>query len=131
MKNLDVWDLSRKHLNSLASDDYKVCRGHEEDNHEIGAIYVCTSNLIVTYFDENGKARWEKDLSSIASTENSPVNIIYLSLQHIVNVGLENGELYTIFGAGRKCKLAGHIGAGLLVRKLTVHSSSHQTLCFL
>lgn len=115
MKNLDVWDLSRKHLNSLSSDDYKVCRGHEEDSHEIGAIYVCTSNLIVTYYDENGKVRWEKDLSGIASPRNSPVNITFLSLQHIVNVGLENGELYSIYGAGRTCKQTGHIIAGMLV----------------
>lgn len=118
MKNLDLWDLSRKHLNSLSSDDFKVCRGRDKDNREKSVIYVCTSNLLVTNYDENCKVRWEKDLSCIASPSNSPVNITYLALQDILNVGLENGELFSIPSTGRACKQTGHIIAGLLVRKL-------------
>lgn len=120
MRNLDVWDLSRKQLNSLSSDEYKVCRGNQEDCYNKDAIYVCTYNLIVTYYDENGKVGWEKDLSQITSPNNSPVTITYLTLQHIVNVGLENGELYNISNQGKGCKLAGHITAGVLVRILNL-----------
>lgn len=118
MRNLDVWGLSLKQFDYLSSDKYKVCRGHDENSPEIGAIYVCTSNLIVTCNDENGEVQWEKDLSGITSPENTLVNISFLSLQHIVSVGLGNGELYSIFDDGQTCKLTGHIIAGLLVRKL-------------
>lgn len=114
MKNLNIWDVSVRDLKLTSEEKLTVCSGHNEDSF-CNELFVCTHNLNVINFDENGETKWNKDLSEIASPDNSPVNITYLTLTNALCVGLANGELITISDGGNMCDIAGTCDNGLLV----------------
>ncbi|XP_063627184.1 putative elongator complex protein 1 [Cydia splendana] len=114
MKNLELWHVNVRNLVTNSEDQLATfCYGHGEGNFT-GELYSCSHNLIVSNFDEDGAVKWTKDLNELASPENSPVNVTYLSLSNALCVGLANGELYTISELGTSCELAGVCQAGLL-----------------
>ncbi|KAJ2949398.1 hypothetical protein O0L34_g15312 [Tuta absoluta] len=112
MKNLNLWNVSVKDLNISPDDEFLMCYGHDESN--AGELYVCSHNLIVRSFGEDGEEKWSKDLSEVSSGSNQPVDITFLSLPNTVCVGLANGELFTIGDVGASCDMAGVCGSGLL-----------------
>lgn len=116
MKNLNLWNVAHEKLKLSAQENFVICRGYDEDS-STSAFYVCTHNLIVRNYEENGEIKWSKDLSQHSSPLNRPINITYLSLQNIICVGLENGELFTISDAGNMCNLTGVFANGLSVSK--------------
>ncbi|KAF9422466.1 hypothetical protein HW555_001864 [Spodoptera exigua] len=113
MKNLNVWDVSVGDLNLKSVDKLIVCNGHDEVSSS-NEIYVCTHNLSVINFDQNNELKWSKDLSDVASPDNSPINITFLTLTNTLCVGLANGELITISNDGNNLDLAGVCDSGLL-----------------
>ncbi|XP_047028993.1 putative elongator complex protein 1 [Helicoverpa zea] len=113
MKNLNVWNVSFGDLNLKSENKLIVCNGHDEVSSS-NELYVCTHNLSVICFDENNEAKWTKDLSDIASPDNSPVNITFLGLTNTLCVGLANGELITISDNGNIVDSAGVCDNGLL-----------------
>ncbi|XP_072938370.1 putative elongator complex protein 1 [Epargyreus clarus] len=112
MRNLDIWHVSTQKFD-IDSTEFVSCYGHHEDTSS-GELYVCTHNLVVRNFDENGEIKWSKDLSKLSSPENSAVNITFLTLPNCVSIGLTNGELFTIDDSGNSCDLAGVCQNGLL-----------------
>lgn len=114
MKNLNVWDVSVGDLNLKSVDKLIVCNGHDEVS-STNELYVCTHNLSVINFDQNNQLKWTKDLSDIASPDNSPINITFLTLTNTLCVGLANGELITISNDGNNVELTGLCDSGLLV----------------
>lgn len=114
MKNLNLWNLSIKNLNLKSKDKLIVCNGHDEESSS-SELYVCTHNLRVINFDDNNKEKWNMDISDIASPNNRPINITFLTLTNTLCVGLVNGELITIGNNGSACDLAGVCDNGLLV----------------
>lgn len=113
MKNLNLWDVSFRDLDLKLEEKLVVCSGHNEDS-SCNELFICTHNLHVINFDENADIKWSKDLSSIASQNNRPVNITFLTLNNALCLGLENGELFTITEGGNTCSLAGTCSNGLL-----------------
>lgn len=113
MKNLTLWDVGVKNLKIDSKEKLFISYGHDEAN--AGELYVCSPNLVVRSFGENGEENWSKDLSETASSENRPVNITFLTLPNALCVGLENGELFTIGDSGSSYDLAGVCDSGLLV----------------
>uniref|UniRef100_A0A1E1VXL1 Elongator complex protein 1 n=1 Tax=Pectinophora gossypiella TaxID=13191 RepID=A0A1E1VXL1_PECGO len=112
MKNLNLWDVTVKDLKINCDDDFLMCYGHDEGN--VGELYVCSHNLVVKCFHEDGDETWSRELSEVASPDNKPVDVTFLSLPNTVCVGLANGELFTIGECGTSCDLAGVCDNGLL-----------------
>ncbi|CAB3244736.1 unnamed protein product [Arctia plantaginis] len=113
MKNLSLWDVSVKDLNLHSEGKLIVCSGHNEDS-SCNELFVCTHNLSVINFNENGELKWSKDLSEIVSPNNNPVNITLLTLTNALCVGLANGELISISDGGKTCDPTGTCDNGLL-----------------
>ncbi|XP_013183864.1 elongator complex protein 1 isoform X2 [Amyelois transitella] len=113
MKNLDIWEVSLRNLKIELGEVCCVSYGHDEIDSS-GDLYICSHNLIVTDFGENGEVKWSKDLSDLASSGDSPVNVTFLAVTNALCVGLQNGELFTISNQGDICELAGVCENGLL-----------------
>lgn len=112
MYNLNLWDVSVKNINLNGDDDALFAYGHMEGNEK--EVYVCSHNLIVKCFGENGAEKWAEDLSELSSPGNKAVDIMFLPLTGVLCVGLANGELFTIGGSGDS-NLVGTCDSGLLV----------------
>ncbi|KAM3965504.1 elongator complex protein 1 [Aphomia sociella] len=113
MRNLSLWETSSRNL-KIESDGIKtICYGHDETSSS-GDLYICSHNLVVGCYNENGEIKWKKDLLNASSPVNSPVNLTYLTLPNSLCVGLENGELFTIRDSGNVCDLVGVFDIGLL-----------------
>ncbi|KAJ8714548.1 hypothetical protein PYW07_002773 [Mythimna separata] len=113
MRNLNLWEVSIGDLKLASEDKLTVCNGHDEISSS-NELYVCTHNLSVINFDGNNETKWTKDLSAIASPDNKPINITFLTLTNTLCVGLANGELITISNNGSTLDLAGVCDNGLL-----------------
>lgn len=114
MRNLNLWEVSVGDLKLPSEDKLIVCNGHDEISSS-NELYVCTHNLSVINFNANNETKWTKDLSNIASPDNKPINITFLTLTDTLCVGLANGELITISNNGNSLDLAGVCDNGLLV----------------
>lgn len=113
MKNLNLWDVSVKNINLNGDDDALFAYGYVEGNEK--ELYVCSHNLVVRCFSEDGAEKWAEDLSELSSADNKAVDITFLPLTGAVCVGLGNGELFTISGSGDS-NLVGVCDSGILVR---------------
>lgn len=113
MRNLYLWDISIQNLQVESESLNRICYGHDEINSS-GDLYVCSYNLQVQCYNENGEVKWNTNLGDSSSPNNSPVNLTYLTLPSSLCVGLENGELFTIRDSGQVCDLAGVFDVGLL-----------------
>ncbi|CAH0588039.1 unnamed protein product [Chrysodeixis includens] len=113
MKNLNLWEVSIRDLKQESGDKLIVCNGHDEESSS-SELYVCTHNLSVVNFDEDSEIKWIRDLTDIASPDNKPINITFLTITNSLCVGLENGELITLSHDSSNCELAGICDGGLL-----------------
>ncbi|XP_075979445.1 elongator complex protein 1 [Anticarsia gemmatalis] len=113
MKNLNLWVVSVNDLKLKLEDKLTVCSGCDDEGSS-NELFVCTHNLCVINYNENGDTKWTKDLSEFASPDNRPVNITFLTLTNALCVGLANGELITISDGGNTYDLAGTCDNGLL-----------------
>ncbi|XP_041981011.1 elongator complex protein 1-like [Aricia agestis] len=113
MRNLNLWQVSVKNIDIQTEEKFSSCYGHYDDCAK-GELYVCTSNLSVFNFDDNGVVKWTADLSEIVPIQTRPVNISFLSLSNSLNVGLASGELITVADFGKNCDVVGVCEDGLL-----------------
>ncbi|XP_028167442.1 elongator complex protein 1 [Ostrinia furnacalis] len=112
MKNLILWDVSKKNHKINAEDVLTLSYSHNERS--CAELYTCSLNLQVTNIADDGKVKWQKDLSDVILNKSKPVNVTYLSLLDTLCVGLEDGELVTIAESGSICELAGVCESGIL-----------------
>lgn len=114
MRNLQLWRSSARKLEHLIEEISCVCYGHHVEC-PAGDLFLCTYNLIVRCFSNNGRLKWSKDLSEICSSRNSPVNMAYLSMVDTLSIGLSNGEIFGMTATGADCELKGICEDGILV----------------
>ncbi|CAH2087106.1 unnamed protein product [Euphydryas editha] len=113
MRNLYLWQVYSKLDFYPSQEKFCVCYSHHEES-KLGQFFTCSHSLVVSNVDSDGEIMWTKDLSEIASPENKPINITFLSLVNLVSVGLANGELFTLSNSGSDCDLVGVCDNGLL-----------------
>ncbi|CAH0758252.1 unnamed protein product [Diatraea saccharalis] len=114
MRNLIISEVVTNKFNSDSNEFSAICYTHNESNS--GELYICSHNLILSSFRDNGNINWTKDLSEIILkvSDNRPINVTYLSLLNTLCVGLENGEIITVAESGQVCDLAGVCEKGIL-----------------
>jgi hypothetical protein len=111
MRNLNLWEVSLNYFQIEPNDS--VCYTRNESN--LGELYTCSHNLIVSNLDLSGEIKWSKDLTNITRRSSKVANITYLSLLNTLCVGFENGEIITIAESGDICNLVGDCENGILV----------------
>ncbi|XP_045501016.1 putative elongator complex protein 1 [Colias croceus] len=116
MRNLQLWRSSAQKLDYLCEEIACVCYGHH-GGCPPGELFLCTHNLIVRCFSNQGRLKWSKDLSEISSIRNMPISMAYLSLVNTLSVGLSNGELFGMTETGANCELKGICEDGLLAKE--------------
>ncbi|XP_038221974.1 putative elongator complex protein 1 [Zerene cesonia] len=116
MRNLQLWRTSARKLDYLCEEIACACYGHH-GGCPAGELFLCTHNLIVRCFGNDGRLKWSKDLSEISSLRNVPVSITYLSLVNTLSIGLSNGELFGMTETGANCELKGICEDGLLAKE--------------
>ncbi|CAK1542238.1 unnamed protein product [Leptosia nina] len=113
MRNLQLWRSTSRKLEYLSEEISCACYGHH-GGCPAGELFLCTHNLIVRCFGNDGRLKWSKDLSEISSLRNTPVNIVYLSLVNTLSIGLSNGEIFGMTETGANCELNGICEDGIL-----------------
>ncbi|XP_045484164.1 putative elongator complex protein 1 [Pieris rapae] len=113
MRNLQLWRSSARKLEYLTEEISCACYGRHGAC-PAGELFLCTHNLIVRCFSNNGRLKWSKDLSEISSLRNSPVNAAYLSLVNTLSIGLSNGEIFGMTETGANLELKGICEDGIL-----------------
>lgn len=111
MRNLAIFQTKVTRFQGSHEENFLVCRGN---NSRTVTTSVISHNLSVSNFDENGVVNWSKDLSELVSSDNSPVNVTYLSLSAGWCAGFGNGELFYVSEDGSSCDLVGACEDGLL-----------------